>query len=101
MPWLRWQCSDREEHLPGICAWLDEAALDNTPLPLALDVSDAAWPRASTSSGCLDPVFSPNPLHSTSWDGFEAFFRAGRKRLDGDGATQLVSGTSHQARRPN
>src|SRR3546814_6249649 len=34
MPWLQWQCSDREEHLPGIRAWLDEAALDNTPLPL-------------------------------------------------------------------
>src|SRR3546814_16016111 len=56
MPWLRWQCSDREEHLPGICAWLDEAALDNPPLPLALDVSDAAWPRASTGSGCFAAV---------------------------------------------
>src|SRR3546814_3534752 len=50
MPWLRWQCSDREDHLPGICAWLDEAALDNTPPPLALAVSDAAWPRASPGS---------------------------------------------------
>src|SRR3546814_3427699 len=75
MPWLRWQCSDREEHLPGICAWLDEAALDNTPLPLALDVSDAAWPRASTRSGCFDAVFSANTLHIMGWDGVAAFFR--------------------------
>src|SRR3546814_17526637 len=41
IPWLQWQCSDREEHLPGIRAWLDEAVLDNTPLPLALDRSEA------------------------------------------------------------
>src|SRR3546814_13396319 len=57
MPLLRWQCSDQAEHLPGIRAWLDEAALDNTPLPLALDVSDAAWPRASTGSGSFDAMF--------------------------------------------
>src|SRR3546814_5887392 len=41
----------------------DEAALDNTPLPLALDVSDAAWPRASTGSGRFDAMFSANTLH--------------------------------------
>ena len=34
MPWLPWQCSDRAEHLPGIRAWLDEAALPNTPAPI-------------------------------------------------------------------
>src|SRR3546814_5976660 len=40
MPLLRWQCSDQAEHLPCIRAWLDAAALDNTPLPLARDVSE-------------------------------------------------------------
>ena len=36
MPGLQWQCSDRAEHLPGIRAWLDEAALANTPAPVEL-----------------------------------------------------------------
>ena len=30
MPQLQWQASDRTEHLPGIRAWLDEAALPET-----------------------------------------------------------------------
>src|SRR3546814_15611045 len=53
MPWLRWQCSDRVEHLPGICAWLDEAALGNTPLPPALAVSGAPGPSRSPGSGAV------------------------------------------------
>lgn len=59
LPHLRWQCSDRAVHLPGIRAWLDEAALPNTPPPLALDVdADAGWPEAAT-----DAVFTANTLH--------------------------------------
>ena len=57
MPWLRWQCSDVPAHLPGIQAWLDEAALPNTPPALALDVRDA-WPPLR-----VDAVFSANTLH--------------------------------------
>src|SRR3546814_4743712 len=75
MPLLRWQCSDQAEQLPGIRAWLDEAALDNTPLPLALDVSDAPWQHASPGSGRFDAMFSANTLHIMGWDGVEAFFR--------------------------
>ena len=26
MPWLRLQCSDRAEHLPGIASWLEHAS---------------------------------------------------------------------------
>jgi hypothetical protein len=44
MPWLVWQCSDRAEYLPGIRAWLDEAALPNTPAPAELDVASTQWP---------------------------------------------------------
>jgi hypothetical protein len=44
MPWLRWQCSDRAEYLPGIRMWLDEARLVNTPPPLELDVAGGPWP---------------------------------------------------------
>src|SRR3546814_17117662 len=95
MPWLRWQCSDREEHLPGICAWLDEAALDNTPLPLALDVSDAAWPRASTGSGCFDAIFSANTLPIMGWDGVAAFFRGVGEVLDRVGCKLVVYAPSN------
>ena len=39
LPHLRWQASDRSGNLAGIRAWLDEAALPNTPAPIAFDVS--------------------------------------------------------------
>jgi cyclopropane fatty-acyl-phospholipid synthase-like methyltransferase len=68
MPWLRWQCSDRAEHLPGIRLWLDEAALPNTPPPLALDVA-APWPPHR-----YDTVFSANTLHIMSWPEVETLF---------------------------
>jgi cyclopropane fatty-acyl-phospholipid synthase-like methyltransferase len=68
MPWLRWQCSDQADALPGIRAWLDEAALPNTPAPVALDVG-AAWP-----AGPFDAVFSANTLHIMGWPDVERFF---------------------------
>jgi cyclopropane fatty-acyl-phospholipid synthase-like methyltransferase len=61
LPRLTWQSSDRVENLAGIRAWLDEAALPNTPAPLELDVT-GAWP-----SGPFDAVFSANTLHIMSW----------------------------------
>lgn len=69
MPWLRWQCSDRAEHLPGIRLWLDEAQLPNTPSPLMLDVG-GAWPAHRH-----DAVFSANTLHIMSWAEVEILFR--------------------------
>ena len=92
MPWLQWQCSDRAEHLPGIRAWLDEAALDNTPAPLALDVSDAAWPRAPTASGRFDAVFSANTLHIMGWADVEAFFRGVGRVLERERGVLAVYG---------
>ncbi|MDR3444885.1 DUF938 domain-containing protein [Dyella sp.] len=68
MPQWQWQCTDRTENLPGIRQWLDEAALPNTPPPLALDVNDA-WP-----AGTYDAVFSANTLHIMSWDEVEMLF---------------------------
>lgn len=62
LPHLRWQTSDREENLPGVRAWLDEAALPNTPAPLTLDVAQGPWPGRS-----FDAVFSANTLHIMSW----------------------------------
>lgn len=68
MPWLRWQCSDRAEHLPGIRLWLDEAGLANTPAPIELDVA-GEWPRRR-----FDAVFSANTLHIMGWAGVQRFF---------------------------
>jgi hypothetical protein len=68
LPWLRWQSSDRAENLPGICAWLDEAALPNTPPPLEFDVN-GTWP-----AGPFDAVFSANTLHIMVWPEVQRLF---------------------------
>ena len=74
LPHLEWQPTDRAEHLPGIAAWRDEAALPNLLPPRVLDVDDAEWPLAS-----CDAVFSANTLHIMGWASVEHFFRgAGR-----------------------
>lgn len=68
LPHLTWQASDRAENLAGIQAWLDEAALPNTPSPLELDVS-GDWPQCR-----FDGVFSANCLHIMSWEAVERLF---------------------------
>lgn len=70
LPRLTWQCSDREENLPGIRMWLDEARLPNTPAPIALDV-DGRWPDAR-----YDALFSANTLHIMAWPQVERMFAA-------------------------
>ena len=70
MPHLVWQCSDREENLPGMRQWLDEAALPNTPPPLALNVM-GAWPDDR-----YDAIFSANTLHIMAWPEVERMFAA-------------------------
>jgi cyclopropane fatty-acyl-phospholipid synthase-like methyltransferase len=69
MPRLIWQTSDRSEHLAGIRSWLDDAALDNTPSPIELDVAGDAWPAAR-----YDAIFTANTLHIMSWTDVERFF---------------------------
>ena len=69
MPWLRWQCSDRREMLPGIRRWLDDAALPNLPAPIALDVNHVA------EVGLYDAVFTANTLHIMAWAEVERMFR--------------------------
>ena len=68
MPKLIWQSSDRAENLPGIRAWLDDAALSNTPAPLEFDVA-GTWPAET-----FDAVFSANTLHIMAWPEVEHFF---------------------------
>ncbi len=69
LPWLTWQTSERDENLPGLRQWLDEAALPNTPAPLVLDVGTEAWPTTRH-----DAVFSANTLHIMAWPEVEALF---------------------------
>ena len=86
MPWLTWQCSDRPDYLPGIRAWLDEAALPNTPAPMELDVAQGAWPQQS-----FDAAFSANTFHIMRWPEVEACFAGLEATLAAD-ATLVVYG---------
>ena len=65
---LVWQTSDRMENHAGIRAWLDEAALPNTPPPLDLDVK-GVWPP-----GPFDALFTANTLHIMGWPEVEMLF---------------------------
>ncbi|KAF1724220.1 DUF938 domain-containing protein [Pseudoxanthomonas japonensis] len=68
IPWLTWQSSDRADNLAGIGAWLDDAALPNTPPAIELDV-EGPWPDVT-----FDAVFTANSLHIMGWPQAEAFF---------------------------
>lgn len=124
MPWLTWQCSDRAEYLPGIRAWLDDAALPNAPAPVELDVASAPWPvrpvpRVSredavpeAGEGCgagtpgsghgesvpFDAAFSANTLHIMGWDEVQALFAALPGVLAAD-ATVAIYGPFNRAGR--
>lgn len=74
MPWLEWQCADAEAHLPGIGQWLAEAALPNTPPPVALQAIADPPGLAPPPSGRFDAVFSANTLHIMGWPEVEGFF---------------------------
>ncbi len=82
---LLWQTSDRGENLPGIRAWLEEAALPNTPAPIVLDVS-GAWPARR-----FDAVFSANTLHIMSRAEGERLF-AGLPGIMSEGAKLVIYG---------
>ena len=85
LPQLTWQASDREENLPGIRAWLDEAALPNTPPPRPLDVN-GQWPDEK-----FDAVFSANTLHIMAWVEVEQLF-ARLPDITEIGATLIIYG---------
>lgn len=69
LPHLTWIATDREDNLPGIQQWVDEAALANLRGPLRLDVMDPHWPVVS-----VDYVFTANTAHIMSWTEVEAMF---------------------------
>ncbi len=69
LPHLIWQPTDLAEHHPGINAWRDDANMPNLKPPLALDVTDPAWPCDG-----IDAVFTANTLHIMSWPYVEILF---------------------------
>lgn len=91
MPWLCWQCSDLADNLPGIRAWLDEAALPNLPAAIELDVAEQPWPVRG-----FDAVFSANTLHIMGWPDVEAMFAALPAALEHN-ATVVVYGPFNYA----
>lgn len=90
LPQLTWQSSDRAENLPGIRAWLDEAALPNTPAPLEFDVS-GKWPAER-----YDAIFSANTLHIMAWPEVEHLF-AHLPTITAPDATLIVYGPFNYA----
>ena len=94
MPWLRWQCSDRSEYMPGIRSWLDEAGLANTPAPVELDVARGPWQVPALQQhepSRFDAAYSANTLHIMAWHEVEAFF-AGLDTALADDARLAVYG---------
>lgn len=85
LPHLNWQTSDCRENLPGIAAWLDEAALPNTPPPLEFDVVEGGPGRR------FDAIFSANTLHIMPWAAVDCFF-AGLPELLIAGAKLVIYG---------
>ena len=80
MPWLQWQCTDQAHYLPGIQAWLNEAALDNTPPADELEVINGPWQKAH-----YDAVYSCNTAHIMHWQEVRAMFRGTGESLKNDG----------------
>lgn len=80
MPHLLWQTSDQSQYLNGIKLWLADAALDNTPVPIELDVSNNNWPDIT-----VDVVFSANAVHIMSWNNVIDYFSNSIKYLKSGG----------------
>jgi len=77
---LSWQTADLPQHHAGIRMWLEEAALPNVLVPIALDVNRPDWLDER-----YDAVFSANTLHIVSWPEVEKFFAGVGKVLQPGG----------------
>ncbi|MEX0871262.1 MAG: DUF938 domain-containing protein, partial [Aquisalimonadaceae bacterium] len=80
LPHLYWQPTDRQENLPGIAMWAEEADAANLLSPVCLDVTVQPWP-VSRAAG----VFAANTAHIMGWAGVEAMFAGAARILDEGG----------------
>ena len=67
-PLLQWQPSDRDEHLQGLTARVEQEGSPNILSPIKLDVLEQ-WP-----DGCFDAAYSANTAHIMGWDAVCATF---------------------------
>jgi SAM-dependent methyltransferase len=86
LPHVSWQSSERAEYLAGLIARIEAEGTPNLPPPIALDVTQTAWPAQK-----FDAIYSANTLHIMSWPEVEAFF-AGVGRILRDGGSLVVYG---------
>ncbi|HIE56587.1 MAG TPA: DUF938 domain-containing protein [Chromatiaceae bacterium] len=86
MPHLNWQPSDREENIPGIHLWRNEARLPNVREPVVLDVATKPWPVLDVQA-----VFSANTVHIMAWWQVKALFQ-GVGELLSEGGLFLLYG---------
>ena len=93
LPDLIWQCSDLADKLPGIRAWLEDAALANSPPPLALDVARGPWPAQR-----FDAVFSANTLHIMGWPAVQALFAGLPSVLTADAVVAIYGPFNREGR---
>lgn len=92
LPHLVWQTSEVAEQLPGLRLWLDEAALPNTPAPLALDVNDAL------PQGEFDAVFTANTLHIMGWAEVQRLFMLLPRVMSADALLTVYGPFNYQGR---
>lgn len=92
-PRLQWQPSDHPDHLAGIEAWRQEAALANLAPAFALQAELPPRVPLEVPSGHapFDAVFSANTLHIMGWAHVQALF-AGLPPLLDAGALLAVYG---------
>jgi len=84
MPHLIWQTSDQKTYHEGINQWLDEAKLENTRKPIALNVSTDTWPELD-----IDAIYSANAVHIMSWDNVVDFIKNAGQLLPNKGLLVL------------
>lgn len=87
LPHLVWQPSDVAENLAGIRLWVEDAALDNLPPPVELDVTVQPWPVAAAEA-----IFSANTMHIMSWPAVTAFLTTAAAILKEDGGLLCLYG---------
>jgi SAM-dependent methyltransferase len=80
LPHLEWQPTDRDDNLPGIALWVEEARLPNLRRPQPLDVNADVWPLERT-----DYVYSANTAHIMSWQEVQRMFAGIGRVLRHDG----------------
>ncbi len=80
LPQILWQPSDTPDNLPLLTAGLEDVMLDNIMPPLALDVSQQAWPVKLVAG-----IFSANTLHIMAQTYVKDFFDGAGKILEAGG----------------